>query len=413
MTEQEKNKIALFRYGIISPLASDIFEGNSKKDFFREAAKKTYKNNLGKEVKVSAATIERWFYTYKREGYDGLLPQGRSDVGSFRKMDEDVCSQIRYLKKEYPRIPATLIYEKLIQTGVVEGKSLSLSSVNRYVKSLNQENNHTSNKDMRRYEREHINEVWCGDSSVGPYLQIGNKKMRTYIIALIDDASRFIVGIDIFLNDNYINLMSVMKSAVQKYGKPKTLNFDNGSSYKNGQMTLLAARAGMTLNYCQPYTPVAKAKIERWFRTMKDHWMAQLRMSEFKKLEELRESLLKYVNQYNQSPHSSLDGETPKDRFFRESSLILRMSETQIEQSFLLEIERRVSSDNVIVIENKEYEVHYRYAKRKLRLRYSPDLTMIYIVLDNGELEEIKLLDKQVNSQIRRERVKLTGGEEE
>lgn len=146
---------------------------------------------------------------------------------------------------------------------------------------------------------------------------------------------------------------------------------------------------------------------------MKDHWMAQLRMSEFKKLEELRESLLKYVNQYNQSPHSSLDGETPKDRFFRESSLILRMSDTQIEQSFLLEIERRVSSDNVIVIENKEYEVHYRYAKRKLRLRYSPDLTMIYIVLDNGELEEIKLLDKQVNSQIRRERVKLTGGEEE
>lgn len=262
MTEQEKNKIALFRYGVIAPLTSDVFDGSSKKDFFRDAAKKTYKDNQGKEIKISAASIERWYYTYKRDGYDGLLPQGRSDAGAFRKMDEDVCSQIHYLKREYPRIPATLIYEKLIQTGVVTAKTLSLSSVNRYVKTLNQENKCISKKDMRRYEREHINEVWCGDSSVGPYLQIGNKKFRTYIVALIDDASRTIVGIDIFLNDNYINLMSVMKSAIKKYGKPKILNFDNGSAYKNGQMTLLAARAGMILNYCQPYTPVAKAYVK-------------------------------------------------------------------------------------------------------------------------------------------------------
>lgn len=45
---------------------------------------------------------------------------------------------------------------------------------------------------MRRYECEHINEVWCGDSSVGPYLKVDGKKQRTYIIALIDDASRMV-----------------------------------------------------------------------------------------------------------------------------------------------------------------------------------------------------------------------------
>lgn len=95
-------------------------------------------------------------------------------------------------------------------------------------------------------------------------------KKKVYIIALIDDASRFITGIDIFFQDNFVNLMSVMRSAVSKYGRPKTFNFDNGSSYKNRQMELLCARIGSTLNYCQPYTPTAKAKIERWFRTMKD-----------------------------------------------------------------------------------------------------------------------------------------------
>lgn len=66
---------------------------------------------------------------------------------------------------------------------------------------------------MRRYERPHINEVWCGDSSVGPYLRTDDgKKHRVYVIALIDDASRFITGADVFFNDNFVNLMSVMKS---------------------------------------------------------------------------------------------------------------------------------------------------------------------------------------------------------
>ena len=45
-------------------------------------------------------------------------------------------------------------------------------------------------------------------------------KHRGYIIALIDDASRFITGIDVFYNDNFINLMSVMRAAIAKYGRP-------------------------------------------------------------------------------------------------------------------------------------------------------------------------------------------------
>ena len=61
-----------------------------------------------------------------------------------------------------------------------------------------------------------------------------------------------------------------MKSAVAKYGRPMLLNFDNGKSYRNRQMELLAARIGSVIHYDQPYTPTQKAKIERCFRTMKD-----------------------------------------------------------------------------------------------------------------------------------------------
>lgn len=53
-------------------------------------------------------------------------------------------------------------------------------------------------------------------------------------------------------------------------------------------MELLAARIGSVIHYDQPYTPTQKAKIERWFRTMKDQWMAGLDIRDFHSLDELR-----------------------------------------------------------------------------------------------------------------------------
>lgn len=145
---------------------------------------------------------------------------------------------------------------------------------------------------------------------------------------------------------------------------------------------------------------------------MKDQWMATLNMKDFHSLDELRGSLLTYVKLYNQKPHRSLGGKSPEERFFEESSIIRRISDEQIEQSFLLEIERRVSSDSVITIDQIEYEVDYRFAKQRITLRYSPDMDEIYVVEHDGTLTPIRVLNKQDNSIVKREKVRLTGGED-
>lgn len=414
MDSKEQQKIALFRYELIAPVVTNILGMNqSVYEYFRDVSNQEVKTPSGEYQKVSTTSLYRWYEAYKKEGLDGLMPKTRSDLGKSRKIDEDVREQIKYLKTEYPRIPSTLILEKLKENGTIGYKEISLSTINREVNKIKQENKMTSNKDMRRYERAHINEVWCGDSSYGPWLVVEGKKQRTFIIALIDDASRMITSIDIFFQDNFNNLMEVMKSGIVRYGKPKLFNFDNGSPYRNTQMELLAARIGTSINYCEPYTPTSKSKIERWFRTMKDHWMATLDMKEIKTIEELRKSLQEYVSNYNKTIHASLNGLTPYERFFQESHLIIRLNDQQLATSFLLEADRRVSADNVLTIDKKQYEVNYRYAKQKLKLRYKPDLSEVYIVNEKtGELEEIKLLDKQENASIKREKIKLTGGNE-
>ena len=58
-----------------------------------------------------------------------------------------------------------------------------------------------------------------------------------------------------------------------------------------------------------------KAKIERWFKTMKQQWLSQLGPTDFASLDELRASLKQYVYKYNTTPHSSLNKQTPKDVF--------------------------------------------------------------------------------------------------
>lgn len=399
MDENTRNQIALFRYGIIAPLVTRGESTPSERgQFFRDAAAKKYQFINGDYVTVSVDSVYRYYRKYAQGGYDALKPGGRSDIGKARKLDDDAVSSIRYLHTEYPRLPATMIYQKLIENGTITARKVSLSTVTRYISALKKEDGNYG-KEYRRYELAHINEVWYGDSSVGPYLKIGKKKQKTWIIALIDDASRYVVAIDIFFNDNFVNLMSVLRSGVKRCGKPKVLKFDNGASYRSYQMELLGARLGSAIHYAPPYTPTGKAKIERWFRTLKDHWMASLNMNDYHNLDELRESLLTYVQKYNQSPHSSLDQKTPQDRYYSESNLIIRVDEERIDKVFLLETERRVSRDCIVNIENTEYEVDYKYAGQKLLLRYSPDLSKFYSVdRETGELKEIHILDKKANS---------------
>ena len=263
MKKEKQQEIALMRYSAIAPLAAGLDdEYLTQQEYYESVSAKGLRGPDGRIHHFAPSTIERWYLDYRKQGFEGLIPAGRADAGKSRVLDEDIQEQIRFLKKTYPRMSAAAIYRHLRCNGVIAHGQASESTVCRYLAQIRNELDESPNKDLRRYERPHINEVWCGDTTYGPKMtDKDGKKHRLYIIALIDDASRFITGVDVFYNDNFVNLMSVMKSAVSKYGRPKVLNFDNGASFRNKQMELLAARIGTVLHYCEPYTPIQKAKI--------------------------------------------------------------------------------------------------------------------------------------------------------
>lgn len=72
-----------------------------------------------------------------------------------------------------------------------------------------------------------------------------------------------------------------------------------------------------------------------------------------------------------------------------------------------------MSTDCVVSIDSVEYEVHYSYARKRIKIRYNSDLSEVYVV-DGDNLVPIKLLNKIENSTIHREKVKFyePGGED-
>lgn len=64
------------------------------------------------------------------------------------------------------------------------------------------------------------------------------------------------------------------------------------------------------------------------------------------------------------------------------------------------------------MIDQVEYEVDYRFARQRITLRYTPDMSDIFIVEADGTLTPIRLLNKHENSVIKRDKVRLTGGDE-
>ncbi len=412
MTKQQIQDLALIRYAAIAPLINGTAKAKSVSDFCEQAATQEFLLPDGRRKKFSAKTIQGWYYRYSKRGFESLQTNSRKDLGSTRTLDDDLQEQIRYLKLKYPRMPSTEIRRRLLESGAITEDQVSLSTITRFVNRFAAESKMTNNQDMHRYERPHINEVWNGDSSYGPKFTENGKKRRIYCIALVDDASRFIVGAELFYNDNYENLLKVMKSAVSRYGKPQIWNFDNGSNYRNQQIELLAARIGTAINYNFPNTPVQKAKIERWFRTLKDQWMAGLDLREFSSLDQLNDSLASFVNTYNKRPHSSLGDMSPEDRFFSEPERIRRLSPEEIEKAFLLEITRRVSADNVISIDSVEYEVPNRFSRKRITLRYTPDMSEIYVLEADDTLTPVRLLNKTENALMKRERIRYSAGED-
>lgn len=404
--DELKNTVALFRYGLISPVVNNTYEDKSQMEYFRRIAQSKY-TLLGKEISIRTATLKKWYIMYRKNGYEGLIPKSRTDLNTSRKLKQDAQDKIIEYKKTYPHISGTLIYTKLIEDGYINPNNVSRSTVLKFIRDNVSLFSDTTNVDRRAFEMEFANDMWDADTSHGPYLTINNKKVKTYLIAIIDDASRLITNAKFYFEDNAINFQNTFKEALKKYGVPKRIFLDNGKTYKNEQLSIICANVGMALIYTKPYSPESKAKIERWFHTMKETWMRGINWSEIKSIDELNRMLNDFINEYNNKVHSSLKDNdkniSPKERWFKDQDKIKKIDSNLIDEYFLHTAYPKIRSDAIAYINKIEYEVPSKYIGQKIVVKYDfSDRTKAWIYENNQKKENIKIVNKVENSKVKR-----------
>lgn len=404
--DELKNTIALFRYGLISAVVNDTFEDKSQNEYFRRIAQSSY-TLLGKEIRLAPATIKKWYIMYRKFGYEGLIPKTRTDLNSSRKLAKETQEKIIEYKKSYPHISGTLIYSKLIEEGYINPNDVSKSTILKFIRDNYLLFSDVTKTDRRAFEMEFANDMWDADTSHGPYLTINGKKVKTYLIAIIDDASRLITSAKFYFEDNAINFQLTFKEALKKYGIPKRIFLDNGKTYKNEQLGIICANVGMALIYTKPYSPESKAKIERWFHTMKDTWMRGINWSEIESIDELNNMLNEFVNNYNNKIHSSLKVDniniSPKQRWFKDQDRIKKIDSNLIDEYFLHTAYPRIRGDAIAYVQKTEYEVPAKYIGQKIVIKYDySDKSKAWIYEDNQKKESIKIVNKVENSKIKR-----------
>ncbi len=401
MRREEKyfGRKELLRYSLIVPLINGTNPYSTIDEYCKEISKNVYEFNKEK-VKFKARTIKSWYYKYIKQGLESLEQHKRSDRNNFRKIkDETVIDRIVELRKEYPRITTKAIYSKLLEEGYIT-QEVSIYSIFRYLKNNNLKAVEISRKEKKKYEQENPNDCWQSDTSSGPYIVVDGKKVKTYLISVIDDTSRLIVGHGFFYNDNGINMQKVLSEAIKKYGIPKKLYVDNGTPYKNEQLSIITARLGIQLIHAKPYSPTGKGKIERSFRTIKDGWMNCTNWNEFKNLEDVEKSFSEYLyKEYINAVHSETK-ETPNNRFHRNAE-IKRKAKEEIEEAFMHTRKCKVYNNSTIKINNEAYEVPYKYVGKTIEIRYYVnDINKMWVYVENERKEEVKKPNVKENSKI-------------
>ncbi|MCL1948792.1 MAG: DDE-type integrase/transposase/recombinase [Turicibacter sp.] len=400
MNDNDREKIALFKYGLISPLLHNVID---HQEYLGQLEGQTHTFPHYGEKTVAVKTLKAWALQYRRDGIQALYPKKRSDRGEARKLSGDSLEHILELRRSCPLVPVSVFYRQLVKDGEIREAEISYSSFARLLKKHNLAGKcDTAQTERKRFAHEKVNMLWQGDASHGPYIQIGKKAVKTYLIMYIEDCSRLIPYGEFFTDEKFQGLRQVTKEAILRRGVPKAIYSDNGKIYRSEMLASACAHLGISLIHAKPYTPQGKGKIERAFRTVQTQFYSQLKMNPVYSLEDLNKRFRSWLEtEYHRSIHSSLDGQTPIQVYQNQLDSVQFLKDTSdFDLIFLKRERRKVKSDGTISLEKKLYEVPARFVGEMVDVRY--DENGVYVFEDNKKAAEATLVNFSDNAHAKR-----------
>jgi transposase InsO family protein len=270
-------------------------------------------NEVGELVGVGSGTIHKWRKDYADGGVQGLCRKASSI--SIRKQCSVLEEKIVALRRENPDHGVRRIRDDLRRH---EGIDVSAEKVRTVVNESGLGNPppepHRRPPQIRRFERSCPNAMWQID-----IFTFHLKRMYpVYLIGILDDHSRYLVGWGLFRQQNADAVLEVLKGAIGQWGAPREILSDNGRQFVawrgETRFQKVLRQQGVQHVRSAPQHPMTLGKIERFWQTI---WREFLEEAVFASFADACRRLEHWIHYFNhQRPHQGLDGACPADRFY-------------------------------------------------------------------------------------------------
>jgi len=363
-----------------------------KKELCKKVKEMYYNQELSIEdiaiaLKKSKRTIYRWLNLANWE-FSLVSHNSKKKYNRPRKYPPEIINRIVELKEELPQRSAALVY-RMLKKEFPKGCP-SISFIQNVIREKGLVYKSTDRKQgYRRFQRTKPNDMWQID--IAGVQTIGHLK-QVYLIALLDDCSRYVVAARYFKDQKGINVIKIVRDGVMAYGRPNEILADNGAQFRNilgdlgTKYSKLLESLGIKPIFAKPYHPQTKGKLERWFGTIKQMFLIEARFHVKNNpdctLADFNLILKEWVNWYNtEKSHRSLPNKCPPAKIFFEtedrifSPLIAKVNWNR----WLHELaQRKVNKYNEIHYKSQLFSVPPGYSGSKIDVIEYEDKIEIY-----------------------------------
>lgn len=382
MKDQRKaEEIAAFRVQLLAPLLEEGLDA---------AKARQIRARICEETGMSERSIRRYIAKYREDGFNGLKPKGKTIPAKEDPIPLNILEQAILLRREVPgrsvsQIIQILEWEGRVPQGHIKRSTLQEKLAERGYSTRHMRMYAQSGVAARRYQQKYRNKLWHSDIKYGPYLPIGKdgEKKQVYLVLFVDDCSRFVLHGEFYPVLDQVIVEDCFRKAIQKYGVPESVYFDNGRQYRTKWMTRACSKMGIRLLFAKPYSPESTGKPERINRVV-DSFLSEAALEKPQTLERLNELFWVWLEECHQNKsHSALEGKLSPETAYRSDKKPLRFLEPEVVADAFLHCEnRKVDKVGCISFEGKKYEVGLPFIGCTVSVVYDPadtsELTIEY-----------------------------------
>lgn len=379
MKDQRKAEdVAAQRFTLLSPLLASGLDPAKARDL--RAA-------ICSQTGLSERTLRRYLAKHRTEGFSGLKPKSKGRKPGPDAIPTELLEEAILLRREVPgrsvsQIIQILEWDQKAAPGKLKRSTLQEKLTQRGYSSRQMRMYASSGTAARRFQKRHRNALWQSDIKYGPFLPIGpgGTNKQVYLVLFVDDATRFVLHGAFYESLEKAIVEDCFRKAIEKYGLPEAVYFDNGKQYKNKWMNRTCSKLGIRLLFAKPFSPESKGKVER-LNGVVQGFLNEVSLEKVKTLEQLNTWFQVWLSECHQhKPHAAL-GEKSPETAFRSDTKALRFVQPELLASAFLHCEdRKVDKAGCISFMGKKYEVGLLFIGRTVQVVYDPaDITEVTI----------------------------------